>query len=81
MNASELAFYSSRELVDELVSRQSFLGVIVHSVEETRGRCWTGNQEFQVRFNENLGAEGVRRLLNVIAEEIIPPEIEGDANG
>jgi hypothetical protein len=70
MNPSELAFYSSRELVDELVRRQSFLGVIVHAIEETRGQGWTGNKNFQVRFNENLDTESVCRLLNIVAEGI-----------
>jgi hypothetical protein len=74
MKPTELAFVSSRELVDELLRRQSFLGVIVHAVEETRGDGWTGNKNFQVRFNENLDAEAVSRLLNIVAEGITPPE-------
>jgi hypothetical protein len=75
MNQSDLELYSSRELVDELVRRQSFLGVIIHAAEETRGKGWEGNKNFQVRFNENLDAESVSRLLNVVAEGIIPPEV------
>jgi hypothetical protein len=74
MNPTDLAFISSRELVDELMRRQSFLGVIVHAVEESRGNGWNGNKNFQVRFNENLDAEGVSRLLNIVAEGISPPE-------
>jgi hypothetical protein len=74
MKATELAFVPSRELVDELVRRQSFLGVIVHAVEETRGQGWAGSKNFQVRFNENLDAESVSRLLNIVAEGISPPE-------
>jgi hypothetical protein len=69
-----LAFFSSRELVDELIRRQSFLGVIVHALEESRGKGWSGNKNFQVRFNENLDAEAVSRLLNIVAEGIAPPE-------
>jgi hypothetical protein len=74
MNVTELAFYSSRELVNELMQRQSFLGVIVHALEETRGQGWNGNKNFQVRFNENLDAEAVSRLLNIVAEGISPSE-------
>jgi hypothetical protein len=73
--ANELAFYSSTELVDELLRRQSFLGVVVHAVGETRGGGWKGNKDFQVRFNDNLDAGSVRRLLNVVAEGICPPEV------
>ena len=72
---NELAFYSSAELVDELLRRQSFLGVVVCAVGETRGRGWKGNKDFQVRFNDNLDAGSVRRLLNVVAEGICPPEV------
>jgi hypothetical protein len=73
MNPSELEYFSSQELVDELVRRQSFLGVIIHAVGETRGQGWIGNKDFQVRFNENLDAETASRLLNVVAEGIVPP--------
>jgi hypothetical protein len=71
MVPTELAFVPTRELVDELVRRQSFLGVVVHALEETRGKGWTGNKNFQVRFNSNLDAEAVSRLLNVVAEGLI----------
>jgi hypothetical protein len=74
MKSSELAFASSRELVDELIRRQSFLGVIIHAVQETRGQEWSGNKDFQVRFNENLDAETVSRLLNIVADGIAPSD-------
>jgi hypothetical protein len=74
MTTNELAFYSSTDLVDELLRRQSFLGVIVHAVGETRGHGWKGDRDFQVRFNNNLNVDAVRRLLNVVAEGICPPE-------
>jgi hypothetical protein len=73
MHTSELAFFSTRDLIDELVRRQSFLGVVVHAVGETRGQGWAGNRDFQVRFNENLDAEAVSRLLSVVADGISPP--------
>jgi hypothetical protein len=75
MTTNELAFYSSTELVDELLRRQSFLGVIVHAVSETRGSDWKGNKDFQVRFNDNLDLDAVKRLLNVVAEGICPPDV------
>jgi hypothetical protein len=72
MDPNELAFYSSRDLIDELLRRESFLGVIVHSAEETRGRGWTGNKAFQVRFNSNLDMDAAGRLLNLVAEGLSP---------
>ncbi len=74
MASTDLAFVSSAELIEELLRRQSFLGVVVHAVGETRGDDWSGNRDFQVRFNENLDAETVSRLLNAVADGIVPPE-------
>jgi hypothetical protein len=69
--ASELAFFSSAELVDELTRRQSFLGVILHAVGETRGRGWTGDRDFQVRFNDqNFSLEQACRLLGEVASRM-----------
>lgn len=74
MNQSDLTFYSSQDLVEELLRRQSFLGVVVHAVEETRGRGWVGDKSFQVRFNQNLDTEAAGRLLSTVGAGICSPE-------
>jgi hypothetical protein len=50
MTTNELAFYSSTEPVDELLRRQSFLGVIVHAVSETLGLRLKGQQRLSSPF-------------------------------
>ena len=50
----DLAFYTTEELIEELLSRHTFLGVVVHSTEEHRGTQWQGEKQFQVHFNDNL---------------------------
>jgi hypothetical protein len=67
MNPSELELYTTRELVDELMRRKTFLGVVVHSEEELKGE-WSGERTFQVHFNHNLDAGQATRLLDTVAD-------------
>lgn len=68
MHDSELAFYSTQELVDELLRRQSFLGVIVQAADDNRQNSWPEERTFKVQFNNNLSTEQAGRLLDVVAE-------------
>lgn len=70
MQDSELAFYSNQELIDELLRRTTFLGVIVHSAEEIRNRQWGPERVMRVQFNENLDAAQAGRLLDVVAAQM-----------
>jgi hypothetical protein len=67
---SELAFYTTTELIDELLCRQTFLGVIVHSETEHRDNTWKGDKVFRVRFNANLDPQQTCRLLEVVAAHL-----------
>jgi hypothetical protein len=66
----EIALYTTRELIDELMRRKTFLGVVVHAEDELRTAEWRGDQTFKVRFNTNLDAARVGRLLDVVAEHL-----------
>lgn|GEM_PF-822906 len=70
MQGSELAFYSNQELIDELLRRTTFLGVVVHSAEEIRNRQWGAERVMRVQFNENLNTEQASRLLDVVAAQL-----------
>ena len=65
---SELAFFTNNDLVAELVRRQTFLGVIVHSEDEHRGHDWGGDRYFNVHFNSQLDKARAGRLLDVVAD-------------
>lgn len=67
---SELAFFTNQELIDELLRRQTFLGVVVQSEDEHRDRNWRGDKYFNVRFNDNLNPEQASRLLDVVADHM-----------
>lgn len=64
---SELEFCTTQELIDELMRRRTFLGVVVQADGDHRGGGWDDEKLFRVRFNENLSPEEVARLLGVIA--------------
>jgi hypothetical protein len=67
MDPTPLELCPTRELIEELVRRQTFLGVIVHAEEELKGD-WNGERVFQVRFGPTLDAGEAGRLLDAVAE-------------
>jgi hypothetical protein len=74
MNTGELELFAPQELINELLRRTTFQGVIVHAVDGVRSRHWDGERLFAVCHKDNLGAEEAGRLLNVISEYIASRE-------
>jgi hypothetical protein len=68
MQSSELAFYTTQELVAELMSRKTFCGVVVHSADDHRRETWEEERIFKVHFNKNLDPARASRLLDAVAE-------------
>lgn len=66
---SELALFSSQELVDELMRRKTFLGVIVHSEQEWKDENWGDERTIRVHYS-NLETPVATRLLGIVAEYI-----------
>jgi hypothetical protein len=69
MPTSGLEFFTSQELIHELVNRKTFLGVIVHSHEDLK-ESWQGERVFQVHFNDNLDASRASRLMEILADRM-----------
>jgi len=67
MDSSDLSFFTTKELIDEMMRRSTFLGIVVHSEEELRQE-WTGERMFKVSFNQNLDAADAGRLLERVGE-------------
>jgi len=65
-----MELFGTRELIDELMRRTTFQGVIVHSRDEARSRSWDGERVFCVRHNANLDTEEAGRLLDVVSQYI-----------
>jgi len=70
MKPGDLELYSSQELIDELLRRTTFQGVIVHARDEAKSPNWTGERIFSVRLNANLSREEAGRLLDVVSQHI-----------
>ena len=72
MQPSDLAFYTTQELIAELMGRQTFFGVVVHTAEEHRTEKWGDERMFKVHFNQNLNSTTASRLLDTVAGHIDP---------
>ena len=68
MKPGELELYSTQELIDELLRRSTFQGVIVHARDGARSRAWSGERVFSVRYNDNLEPDQACRLLDVVSQ-------------
>jgi hypothetical protein len=68
MQPSDLELCTTRELVEELMRRKTFLGIVVHSEQELKSESWDGERVFKVHYNANLDAAQACRLLNAICE-------------
>jgi hypothetical protein len=67
MNPVPIELCTTAELVGELMSRNTFLGVVIHSEKELKGE-WPGEGTFQVHFNSNLDTGQASRLLDAVAQ-------------
>jgi hypothetical protein len=72
--AGDLELFSTEELIDELMRRTTFQGVVVHARDGAKSRHWSGERIFRVRINENLAPEEASRLLDVVSQRIGGPE-------
>ncbi len=68
MDKSDLELFSTQELINELMRRKTFLGIVVHSQREFKENKWDGERTFKVHFNGNLKTAQATRLLETIAE-------------
>jgi hypothetical protein len=74
MTDGELELYSTQDLLDEVLRRTTFQGVIIHAADEAKRADWDGERVFKVRFNSNLASEEAGRLLDVVGQRLIDAE-------
>jgi hypothetical protein len=74
MNATELELFATQDLINELLRRTTFQGVIVHAVDGAKNRHWVGERLFAVNYNTNLDTGEAGRLLEVISQYIASRE-------
>ena len=66
----ELEFYATEELLEEVLRRSSFQGVVVHCRDAAGNHAEPEEQTFSVRFNHNFETEDVSRLLEVVSRRL-----------
>lgn len=74
MNLGDLELIPTQELIDELLRRKTFQGVVVHTLEEAKNHDWTGERLFVVRHNDSFDTEEAGRLLDVVSRSIASRE-------
>ena len=65
-----LSFFTTQELIAELMRRQTFMSAVLPTTEEARGQAWNSERTFKVQFNDNSDTMCTRRLLNAVAEHM-----------
>jgi hypothetical protein len=70
MTPGDLELVSTRDLIDELLRRTTFQGVVVYAPDGAKDRHWDGERLFVVRHNANLDTEEAGRLLDVVSQHI-----------
>ena len=68
---SDLELYTCEELIEELTSRQTWVGFVVNSLDESRPPYATGHNKFTLRFNPDIfGLPGMRLLLSELLAKL-----------
>jgi len=74
MNEGQLELFATQDLINELLHRSTFQGVIVHAVNGAKHRHWAGERVFAVEHSANLDTEEAGRLLDVVSQYIASRE-------
>lgn len=70
MIEGDLELLATQDLINELLRRTTFQGVIVHALDGVKDRHWDGERRFAVCHNTNLEIEEAGRLLDVVSHYI-----------
>ena len=70
MNQDDLALFTSQELIEELMRRKTFLGIVLHSEQEAKTDAWPEQRMFRVHLSASLDTEQAGRLLGVVADHL-----------
>ncbi len=68
MNNLELA--TTKELVDELLTRSTFQGIVIHATDAYKGGEWGNEKDFLIHMNDNLSNEERVRVLETFADHL-----------
>lgn len=68
---NELALATNEELIDELVLRGTFVGMVIRCQDDLRGAPWDGEERyFTISSNDNMSDKQRFKVLMTIAEHL-----------
>ncbi|WP_165248344.1 hypothetical protein [Paludisphaera soli] len=70
MTVRELELYATEDLIEELLGRTTFQGVVIHSRDDAGNHPRPDETTYSVRFNRNFQTEEVGRLLDVLSRRL-----------
>lgn len=59
----ELEFYTTEQLITEIIRRKTFQGVIIHAEGDFKDIPWHGIKNFNVHWNNNLEKKEACEIL------------------
>lgn len=65
---SDLELYSSEELIQELLSRTTFVGIVIRSEKEAKGV--SGHRSFRVYSSNNLNTDQTLTILSGLVSQL-----------
>jgi hypothetical protein len=60
---NDLEFYSIEELINEIIKRKTFQGIIIHTEGDCKENKWRGIKDFKVHWNNNLQKHEASQIL------------------
>ena len=70
MTVRELELFATEDLIEELLNRATFQGVVIHSRDAVGNQAEPDQRTFSVRFNRNFETAEVGRLLDVVSRRL-----------
>jgi hypothetical protein len=70
MTVRELELYATEDLIEELLGRSTFQGVVIHSRDAAGNHPEPDETTYSVRFNRNFQTEEVGRLLDILSRRL-----------
>ncbi|MDG3005280.1 hypothetical protein [Paludisphaera mucosa] len=70
MSVPELELFATEDLIEEVLRRTTFQGVVIHSRDAVGNGSEPDERTFSVRFNGNFQTGEVGRLLDVVSRRL-----------
>jgi hypothetical protein len=67
---NDLELYTTEELINEIINRTTFQGVIVHAEGDCKTNDWRGARNFKVHWNNNLERHEAGTILEKMSHAL-----------